>query len=442
MQDAGGIPRPRLEREHRYLQLLVRAGEILSTALDWHQTIGSVCAAAVETVADICLLDLVGNADDVELAAAVHTDPARTIELRDAGRFLHSSRATPHPVATVIATGRSLLVPAVDDAFLRARATSPEHEQFMRHMGYRSLMVVPLISRSHGIIGALTLVRTTDSDESYDAESLRFAEDLARRCAQAIAKARLYEQTLHIATQYQRAALPAHLPKCEGMAFDAFYEPSSEELLVGGDWYDAFELPDGRIAVTIGDVQGHGIEAALRMSQLRSGFRAALFAMPDAANALDIGDLMLRVESREEFTTACVALIDPSHFTLSCASAGHPGPLIWDGSGRVLDPFLQRGLPLGLRDLAPSDIVSQTLQLRPGSFATFFTDGLLEWNRDTDESSSRLIAAIARRQVRQALHPANAIRENVLGASPHDDDVAILTVRWEEPGQVREATSR
>lgn len=430
MQSAAAeIPRPQLEREHRYLELLVRAGEILSTALDWHETINGVCEAAVQTVADICLLALADS--DLYLAASAHRDRTLAPLLRCAGEFLPERTRAEHPAAIVVRTGRPILVPQIDEAYLTRSSTSPEHEQFMRRMEYRSLIVVPLISKTQGTIGALTLVRTRQSEERYDEEVLRFARDLATRCATAIAKSRLYEQSRHIATVYQRAALPARLPKRTGIHFDAYYEPSSEELLVGGDWYDAFELEDGRLAITVGDVLGHGIDAATWMSRLRNGFRAALFGDPDPARALEIADKMMRAESREDFTTALVALIDPTRETLSCASAGHPGPLLWNGTGRIVDPFRERGLPLGLRDLGESARTSQTLALHPGSFLVFFTDGLLEWDRDFDRSWTRLEEAMCRHEIREAARPAKAIRDDVIGTARHEDDVAILTMRWE-----------
>ncbi len=432
MHSPAPIPLSRLEREHRYLQLFLRAGEVLAGALDWHQTITGVCAAAVETVADLCILDLKDEEGNLDLVAAAHSNPELTSQIQSAGIFLRQrTRQATHPVIVAVATGQPLLVQNVDDDYLRSHSVSAEHEQYMRRMRYRSLMVVPLISTTQGRIGALTLVRTDLSEERYDEESLRFAEDLARRCATAIAKARLYEQTLHIATVYQKAALPERLPSRDGISFDAFYEPSSEQLLVGGDWYDAFELADGRIAITVGDVLGHGIEAAIWMSRLRNGLRAALFSEPDPANALEVADQMLRTEFREEFATALVGLIDCTHETLSCASAGHPGPLVWDDTGEVTDPFAERGLPLGLRNFGPVAKTAQVMTLKTGAFVVFFTDGLLEWKRNIPEAWSRLHDAIGRREVREALHPAHAIRERVIDASRHEDDVAVLTVRWD-----------
>jgi serine phosphatase RsbU (regulator of sigma subunit) len=374
-------------------------------------------------------LDFAGN---VDLAAAAHRNAALTPLLKGAGAFLHhNSRSLSHPVLVAIATREAICVPEIGEAYLRCHSVSAEHEHFMRTMKYRSMMVVPLISKTQGVIGTITFVLTGESNERYDDESLRFGHDLARRCATAIGKAMLYEKTLRIATVYQRAALPERLPQVEGFSFDAFYEPSSEELLVGGDWYDAFRLSDGRIAITVGDVLGHGIDAAVWMGRLRNGLRAALFSKPDAAHALEVADEMLHVELREAFTTALIALIDPVRRSFSCASAGHPGPLVWDGSGKVIDPFEVRGLPLGLRSFGSVAKTSQVLEIRDGFFAAFFTDGLLEWNRDIVEAWSQLNAAISVKDVREALHPAKAIRDYAIAeGARHEDDVAILTLRF------------
>jgi len=147
---------------------------------------------------------------------------------------------------------------------------------------------------------------------------------------------------------------------------------------------------------------------------------------------------MLRSEGDEEFfTTALVALIDPSRQTLCCASAGHPGPLVWMGTGEAIDPFGERGLPLGLRDIAPALQTSQTLNVHAAAFAAFFTDGLLEWNRDIASSWSALHQAIEQQAVREGAHPAKMLRDAVITGPGHQDDVAVLTVRWDVEMRVR-----
>ena len=424
---------PLFRSEHEYATLLLRAGEILATALDWHQTVSAVCDAVVETVADLCFLYVLNDAGELQLAAVSTGQSGARGALKAAERHLQGPMRRTPVVHEVLETGKTVCISHIDEETLRSLAVSAAHERFMRHLNYRSMVVAPLITKVRGIIGVLGLVRTDRTKERYDERSVRFIEDLARRCATAISKAILFEQVHRIANVFQTAALPARLPVVDGIAFDAFYEPSSEELLVGGDWYDAFTLPDGRIAITIGDVLGHGLNAAVWMSRLRNGFRAAMFSDPDPTRALDSVDQMLRFDTDEEgfFSTALVALVDPPRQSMMCASAGHPGPLFWTGNGEIVDPFSERGLPLGMRDFGPSSPTSQNLSVRVGSFAVFFTDGLLEWNRDISSSWTALEEAVRSQKIRDAEHPAKEIRRSVIVGPSHRDDVALLTVRWD-----------
>ena len=414
--------------ERQYLELLVKVGEILGESLDYTATLLNVCVATVESIADICLLDL-GTPEKMYLAAAAHRDSSLTPELQHAGKFLRSERERAHPAVTVASTGNPVVVPYVGEAYVRVHAVSDEHEAFMRRMHYRSLMIVPLVSSARGIVGTLTLVRTTN-DEPYSEWHVRFALDLARRCASAIAKAELFEKSQRIATQFQRAALPAALPVVDGFSFDGYYEPSSQELLVGGDWYDAFEMPDGRIAVSVGDVLGHGLDAAVWMSRLRNALRATLYTDPDPSRALAVVDRLMRLESQETFSTALVALLDPVFQTMTFSCAGHPGPLIFDPTLRcVIEAPVERSLPLGLRELFDGPRAAQTITLKRGMFFTFFTDGLLEWNHNVNDAWEVLIDVVGRQDVREGRRPARRVREAVIDGHAHEDDVAVLTIR-------------
>lgn len=203
-------------------------------------------------------------------------------------------------------------------------------------------------------------------------------------------------------------------------------------MLVGGDWYDAFTLPCGRTAITIGDVLGHGIEAAVWMSRLRNSLRALLHADSDPAHALLIADRLMRLDSPNDFSTALVAIVDPKQQTLSCASAGHPGPLLWQANSGVGEPFVEHGLPLGLRDFDTRAKPPQTVQLQAGTFVAFFTDGLLEWNRDIAGAWESIQGAISDTRVRHSTRPARALFNAVIGENEHQDDVAILTLCVED----------
>ncbi len=417
-------------REVLYLRFMVRAGEVLGLSMDYRETLQNVCAAAVETVADICLLDL-GKPGDIELVASAHRKFGRTEELREAGDFLAIARdRPPHPVCQVIDTGEAVVVPHVDEEYIESHSTSPRHAAFMRRMGYRSLIVVPVVSHLEGILGGVTFIRTDESGEEYDESALLFALDLGRRCGAAIAKAKLYSQTVEIAHQFQRVALPHSLPTLHNVTLDTYYEPAESAMLIGGDWYDAFELADGRLALTIGDVAGHGLDAAAFMGSLRNALRTALYTEPDLMRALHVADyLIMREFPDERHATAMIALFDCDALTLTCAAAGHPGPLIWDGqSKKVTDPFQNRGLPIGLRTVGDSTPDQEvTVSLHPGSFVVFFTDGLLEWERDYIVGEQHLAQAIERSDIRCAAYPARELRRAVVRGK-HEDDIAILTL--------------
>lgn len=431
------VPGRRNEREAdgadlQYLLFLVRAGEILGLSLDYHQTLRNVCAAAVETVADICLLDL-GQGNEVELVAGAHRVPGMSERLSDVGIYLKSCEGHPrHPVCEVISSGASVLVPHVDETYIKGTATSPEHARFMRELRYRSLIIVPVVSHVSGILGALTLARTDLTAEPYDSRALLFAEDLGRRCGIAISKSKLYSQSVEVASRLQLASLPSSLPVRPGMALDAYYEAAEAEMLIGGDWYDAFNLPDGRIGISIGDVTGHGVDAASFMRSLRDALRTALYGDTDLLRALDIADYLIAEEFPEgRYATAELSIFDPATRSLVCAAAGHPGPLIWIPSkGHVIDPFQSRGLPLGMRRFAQFHQEAGTIQLEPGALATYFTDGLVEWQRDYVQGEAALYEALSDERVRNAEHPAKMLRRTVV-TGKHHDDIAVLTLRVE-----------
>lgn len=420
----------RLRSDADYMHFLVAAGELLTSSLDYRSTLRTVCIAAVDVIADICILDL-GSAKDVEVVGAAHRDHARNDELNELARHFDREEGRPaHPVCKVLDTGRPFFAPNIDDGWIHAHATSKAHAQFMRKMHYRSMIVVPVRSQIWGVTGTLTLVRTDRSAKPYDEDAIIFAQDLGRRCGLAIGKARLHSQTVDIAERLQRAALPRRLPSVPDLRFDVLYEPADAALLVGGDWYDAFELRDGSIGVSIGDVSGHGIDSAAQMSSIRNAIRMALVMETDLSKVLEDADFLFHNEVPDgTFCTAIVAVFDMKTGTLTCASAGHPGPLLWT-RGSVLDPLTEPSPPLGIGTLSAATVRPITINLEPGCTILFFTDGLVEWLRDPVAGHAAVRVALADASVRNAAHPARSIRDAcVTGA--HADDIALLVVRYE-----------
>jgi hypothetical protein len=420
----------RLKSDADYMHFLVAAGELLGSSLDYRATLKNVCAAAVEAIADICILDL-GSTKDTEMVGAAHKDKTQAPELAEHDEHFRQETGRPaHPICKVLDSGQPLLVRDIDDEWIERNATNARHADFMRRMRYRSMIIVPVRSQIWGVTGTLTLIRTDRSPKPYDEDAIVFAMDLGRRCGIAIGKARLHSQTVDIAERLQRAALPGRLPHVPDLHFDVLYEPADAALLVGGDWYDVFELRDGNVGVSIGDVSGHGIESAAQMSSIRNAIRMALVMEHDLRKVLESADYLFHNEVPEGiFCTALVAVIDPKAGTLTCASAGHPGPIVWT-RGTTSNPVREPAPPLGIGTLSRSLVHPVTIKLEPGCTVVFYTDGLIEWLRNPVAGEAALHSALADASIRNAYSPARAIR-NACVTGAHADDIALLVVRYE-----------
>jgi PAS domain S-box-containing protein len=234
-----------------------------------------------------------------------------------------------------------------------------------------------------------------------------------------------YERERRVATTLQRAFLTQTLPTIDGFAFDAVYRPSEREAAIGGDWYDAFALDHERIVVSIGDVAGHGLDAAVVMGNVRQAIRVvARVVEPDPTAMLDAVDRTLRCDSPNTMVTAFIGIIDTRARTLTFASAGHPPPLMF--ASDAISELTHRGLPLGLRDAAES-APAATIALPESGMIVLYTDGLIEATRDTDEGERRLSEALASVAESRTEFPAEAIQRLVLREGANDD-VAVLTL--------------
>jgi anti-sigma regulatory factor (Ser/Thr protein kinase) len=209
------------------------------------------------------------------------------------------------------------------------------------------------------------------------------------------------------------------------LAFDAAYLPGAEEAIVGGDWYDAFRLPDGRIAFSIGDVAGHGLRAAIVMGEVRQAFRAAAVNPKSPSLVLDRANTILNMRANPVMVTAMFGIVDPRDGTFTYASAGHPAPLLALPCGSVL-MLPKDGLPLGIVDAL--DASDWTFTLPPGATFAAYTDGLIEYSRDVIEGEHRLLDALRDATVLGDAEPARGLLRRIFAARPNTDDVATLTV--------------
>ena len=262
-----------------------------------------------------------------------------------------------------------------------------------------------------------------DLDRVYHEMTRRIQETLHQK-EDALAA---YERAHHVASTLQRALLPQELPDVPGIAFDGVYVPGRAEAQVGGDWYDALRLADGRVLVTIGDVAGSGLQAAVIMAAMRQVIRGVAQVYADPATMIDAADRTLKAEHPDRFVTAFVGVYDPVARALSYCSAGHPAPLVRHADGSVSD-LPSEGLPLGLRTRDGSD--ARTVAIPVGATLLFYTDGLVESTQDVIEGERRLRAALAEPRIGARHDLARAIFDEVLHEAAQDD-VAILAMRLE-----------
>jgi PAS domain S-box-containing protein len=238
---------------------------------------------------------------------------------------------------------------------------------------------------------------------------------------------RSYDRERRASEAFQQAALPTSLPVVPGLTFSAIYQAGSTEALVGGDWYDAFRLTDGQVVLSVGDVMGSGLNAAVTMSSVRQAIRGAAQIFPDPCAVLDAADRALRSERPEAIVTAFLAIFDPITGTLRYASAGHPAPFLRDDAGAIRE-LSGSDPPLGLR-LEHQTESTRHIAIPDGAILVLYTDGLTEATRDVLEGEAGLRRAMSSAAVLQSTEPARTIADAVL----HElhDDVAILVARFD-----------
>ncbi len=249
---------------------------------------------------------------------------------------------------------------------------------------------------------------------------------------------RTIARTQRISETLQDVFLPTSLPQPSDVRFDAMYVSAERGSLVGGDWYDAFELPDGRLAFSIGDVMGHGLAASVTVGRLRQAIFTLAFDEDDPAVVLSKLNNVLR-RQEETIATAIVGFVSHDRRTIRYANAGHP-PAIVASPGEA-PTFLEYGdVPLGVLDgltLATREIANVKL----GTLVVLYTDGITEFARDIDAAEEKLLAAVASRvgDVTSA-RPARTILAEVLGGGVPSDDAALLFMQFDRvAADVREA---
>lgn len=413
------------EREQRAghdLQAFADMGELLSQSLGLQATLSAGLHVVVPLRADWAYINLMDEQNDLRIAAVYDPNDAHDRLLGAHIGEIYSRQDGEGVVPSVVRTGKPVLRETVDYNKI-ARNVNPAILDALWNAGFASTVVVPLFTGS-AVRGTLHACMRSE-ERAFTPHDVEFFVEFARRLAPAIANAQLFERERRVARSFQDAALPATLPKIPGFVFRAIYEAGKAEALVGGDWFDAFTIGDGRIVVSIGDVAGSGLSAAVTMAGVRQAIRGAAHVRPEPGVMLEAAERAMLEDATERFVTAFVGVIDPAAATIAYQSAGHPPPVLRLPDG-TLTTLLSTGLPLGFRK--GQSQATHHERLPDGSLLVLYTDGLTESTHDILEGEQRLRTALLDEAVYAAANPAKMLHDVILTDGSRDD-VAILTLK-------------
>jgi hypothetical protein len=412
-------------------ELLAAAGGVFDRSLDPRQTMRTIAGMAVPRLAEMCVIDLLGEDGTVSDTVAVAAREEVVGRLRALRARYPLDLGGEHPVARAIRSRELVVERDLTDArTLEQIAPEPASREFIVRSGYHSVVAAPLIARGR-LLGALSLYCLHDDGRPDHPEHLALMRDLADRAAVALDNANLYAARTQLARTLQSSLLPETLPALEHVALASAYHPAGEESEVGGDFYDVFTTPSGCWLV-VGDVCGKGPEAAAVTALVRHSVRAFAFVRSSPAQVLGaVNQVMLGHSLARRFATAVVARLDlrANPVKVVIAAAGHPPPLLLEASGSA-GCVNARGMMLGVRP--GSNVVDIRVELASGSTLVLYTDGLLDAGAPrrglTPEELCGLLAdhagaapqLVVQQLERQALSS---------GAGRLRDDVAIVAAR-------------
>ncbi|MFF6946848.1 SpoIIE family protein phosphatase, partial [Streptomyces lavendulae] len=429
-------------RARERLALLNEAGARIGTTLDVVRTAQELADVAVPRLADTATVDVL----DWVLGGAGNPGASAGSLIRAGRQSARTGVAehvigigSPVPYRPSSPAGRCL---AGEGAFLAPSGAAATGE---REPG-GTVLTLPV--RARGVVlGVATFVRRA-SAVPFEEDDLVLAQEVVSRAAVCLDNARRYSRERATALALQRGLLLRHLPESATLEVSSLYLPADVHHGVGGDWVDVIPLSGARTALVVGDVAGHGIQAAATMGRLRSGVHAlaALDVPPDELLA-HLDDLVARLAEETSAgsdgpAATCLYLVyDPAGRRCTMARAGHPPPGILSPSGAFALADLPAGPPLGVGGLP---FESASFDLPDGTVIALYTDGLLEaYDRDPDTGVARLAEALT--------HPPDSLDGlcgrvvDALHTGPQHDDIAVLLARahglaphqfvsWDLPG--------
>jgi serine phosphatase RsbU (regulator of sigma subunit)/anti-sigma regulatory factor (Ser/Thr protein kinase) len=311
----------------------------------------------------------------------------------------------------------------------------PDHESLLeaypevRTDGGGAMAYLPMTG-SAGVVGVCCLGWA--EPRRFGAEAVDVMMMAATHLAQAFERTRLVENEHTAAEALQRKLMPRRVPEVPGVTVAARYVPGTPTAGVGGDWYDVVPLPQGRIVLLVGDVEGHGVESSAVMGQLRTALLASVLALHErgpTAVLIHADELLHRLDT-DLMATCCVVCLDTSAGIAQVANAGHPAPLARHPDGRITILNDSVGPPLGLPIPAPASAEVFEVSLEPGALLLLHSNGIAG-AADPDAVTS------AHGKLTAALDSAQDSVDKVvdrlaqMAPAPLQDDVIILAAEYQ-----------
>ena len=437
------------------LQLVNEASVRIGTTLDVTRTAQELADICVPALADFMSVDLL---DPPEHGGEAPTGrPAAPLTLRrTAHRSVNAGSPeavvkpghvdvypTPSPQADALLAGHTLVASTATDDLAQWLSWDPARAERIREYGIHTTMSVPIQARGT-TLGVAVLTRFKNP-EPFTPDDVLLAEEITARAAVCIDNARRYSRERETALALQRSLLPRTLPRTAALEAASRYLPAARSG-VGGDWFDVIPLSGLRVAMVVGDVVGHGIQASATMGRLRTAVRtlADIDLAPDEL-LTHLDDLVVRLSeeagtdgvSGEVGATCLYAVYDPVSRRCTMARAGHPSPVMVPPGGAPREIEVPAGPPLGLGGLP---FESAEVELREGTVLALYTDGLIETReRDVDASHALLCDALS--AFSDSLdETCDRVLHALLPPGGAADDVALLLARTQGLPSSRVAT--
>ena len=290
----------------------------------------------------------------------------------------------------------------------------------LREKGIASLLGVPLLAGGSvlGVLHVGTLTPRTFTEQ--DAQLLQMVADRAATAAQS----RMSRAERAAAAVLQRTLLPAQPPDIPGLEFASRYVPGHRGQ-VGGDWYDVFALPSGAVCLVVGDVVGHGLQAAQSMSQIRAVLRSTALRTEDPAELLTRLDEHVQYFLPDTMATALCGILNPAATTLHTSSAGHLPPILAAPHDVATILTIPVDLPLGVKSGRPRHSIHAPLPR--GFVLCFYTDGLVERRGVVVDDNIEKLRRTVTVQASEAV--CIDVMQQLVGPATPEDDVAVLVAR-------------